>query len=194
MKGLTLANGGSKANRRELDFYPTPPKATHAIMAFLNLPISCIWEPACGNGAMSEVIKKYNHDVISSDIRDDTGYGTGKIDFLHGITPKKQIDAIITNPPFYLSVEFIIRAISIAPTVAMLLKSQYWHSAKRIDLFNNHPPSFVLPLSWRPDFGGGGAPTMDVLWTVWQAGISDTKYRILSKPNKGNQDTLSPLR
>ena len=39
---------------------------------------------------------------------------------------------------------------------------------KRIDLFNSNPPAFVLPLSWRPDFGGGGAPTMDVLWTVWK--------------------------
>jgi hypothetical protein len=51
----------------------------------------------------------------------------------------------------------------------MLLKSQYWHAAKRHQLFNTHTPAYILPLTWRPDFmfgERGGAPTMDVLWTV----------------------------
>ena len=178
MKGLTIANGGDKNKRRKLDFYPTPPDATHVLMQFLNLDPCKVWECACGNGAMAEVIKEYNHSVISTDIS-ATEYGVSGVDFLNEY---RTCDAIITNPPFNISHEFILHATKQAGIVAMLLKSQYWHAKKRIKLFTTNQPSYVLPLTWRPDFGGGGAPTMDVLWTVWVDGDTDTKYRLLSKP------------
>jgi hypothetical protein len=177
MEGFTLANGGKKENRRELDFYPTPPDVTHALMKFLNLRKGTIWEPACGDGTMAEVLKQYADDVICTDIR-DTGYGQGGVDFL---TTIRGCDAIITNPPFNLSEAFIRHALTIAEVVAMVLKSQYWHAKRRTELFNELPPSYVLPLTWRPDFGGGGAPTMEVLWTVWISGDTDTKYRLLCR-------------
>lgn len=190
MSAVSLANGGDQSKRRELDFYPTPPEATHALMQFLfeNNIVNesfLVWEPACGDGAMSDVIGEYVQAVHASDIR-ITGYSLdGGIDFLSN---KFSCDAIITNPPFNLSEQFIRHAISQAGVVAMLLKSQYWHAQKRIDLFNDHPPAYVLPLTWRPDFlfdqranGVKGSPTMEVHWTVWVQGDYDTKYRLLKK-------------
>lgn len=187
----TLANGGNQERRRELDFYPTPPEATHALMRFLTMHgvvrrDSLVWEPACGSGAMSDVIQQYvDEEVRSSDWR-TTGYGEGGVDFLQAAW---DCDAIITNPPFNLAEDFIRHARKQAPVVAMLLKSQYWHASKRLQLFNEGPPSWVLPLTWRPDFlfeqrvqGAKGAPTMEVLWTVWVDGDFDTKYRLLPKP------------
>jgi hypothetical protein len=185
----TLANGGKQENRRELDFYPTPPEATIALMDFLVLhgivkPEFDIWEPACGNGAMSEVLKNYA-SVRSSDIR-ETGYGEGNVDFL---SAQYDCSAVITNPPFNLSEQFIRHALTQANVVAMLVKSQYWHAAKRKDFFRVDAPAYVLPLTWRPDFlfdqrenGAKGAPTMEVLWTVWVHGNYDTRYRLLEKP------------
>ncbi len=180
--GSVLSNRSAK-DRRELDYYPTPPEVTHALMDFLKLPRDLIvWEPACGEGHMSKVIESYGHEVISTDIR-YTDYGTGGVDYL---TAKPvSCDAIITNPPFKQSAEFIRKAIYEAPIVGMLLKSQYWHAAKRADLFDKYPPAWVLPLTWRPDFlfgSKGGAPTMECIWTVWERGQTDTRYRILSKP------------
>jgi hypothetical protein len=67
----------------------------------------------------------------------------------------------------------------------MVLKSQYWHAKKRSELFIKNPPAFVLALNWRPDFldgERGGASTMEVLWTVWLKGQTDTRYRILPRP------------
>jgi len=75
-----LANRSAK-DRRKLDFYPTPPDVTHALMQFLNLPRSKIWECACGEGHMAKVIEEYGHKVIATDIR-HTGYGIGGRDFL----------------------------------------------------------------------------------------------------------------
>jgi len=185
MEAISLTNSSKTNKRRELDFYPTPPEVTRALMEFLrNIDGRTlnVWEPACGNGAMSKVIEEYGHHVYSSDIRDNSGYGIGGVDFLAEFN---KFDAIITNPPFALSSDFIIHALDNADVVAMLLKSQYWHAAKRKDMFNHHPPAYVLPLTWRPDFMNGergGAPTMEVAWTVWIAGNLDTRYRLLSKP------------
>lgn len=180
MKALNLANSSTDNKRRDLDFYPTPPDVTHALMRFLELKPCLILEPACGDGAMAEVLKQYGHDVVSSDIR-HTGYGNGGIDFLE---TSADYDAVITNPPFNVSEEFIRHALTQAGTVAMVLKSQYWHAKKRSLLFNEFPPAYVLPLTWRPDFMGGergGAPTMEVHWTVWVEGDTDTRYRLLNR-------------
>lgn len=184
MKNVTdavqLTGGGDKSKRRELDFYPTPPDVTHALMRFLNRPLGVVWEPACGDGAMANVIADYGNTVISTDIR-ESGFGGGGFDFL---LESRVCDAVITNPPFNVSEEFIRHALTQAPIVAMVLKSQYWHAKKRINLFKESPPAWVLPLTWRPDFMGGergGAPTMEVHWTVWIRGDEDTKYRLLER-------------
>ncbi|WP_157266414.1 SAM-dependent DNA methyltransferase [Azohydromonas aeria] len=186
-QGVTLANAGSKP-RRELDYYPTPPDATHALMQFLALPRNAaVWEPACGAGAMSDVLTQYVDSVYSTDIR-QTGYGIGGKDFL---ATEYDCDAVITNPPFVLSEQFIRHARDQAPVVAMLLKSQYWHAARRASLFAEMPPAWVLPLTWRPDFlfdqrasGARAAPTMDVVWTVWREGQTATQYRPLLRPGR----------
>lgn len=191
MDAVSLANSGDQSKRRELDFYPTPPEATHALMQFLMHSgildeSSTVWEPACGIGSMSDVISSYVPRVYSSDIR-DTGYGDVG-DFL---MMKRNCDAIITNPPFAFSEQFIRHSLNQSRVVAMLLKSQYWHASKRVVLFNDAPPAYVLPLTWRPDFlfdqrknGVKGAPTMEVHWTVWVNGDTETKYKLLTKPKK----------
>jgi predicted RNA methylase len=177
---LQLTAGNNKRNRRELDFYPTPPEATIALMDFLKLEKQTIWECACGNNAMSDVLESYGHNVISTDINSG-------IDFLKA---HRECDAIITNPPFNVSAEFIQKATKEADVVAFLLKSQYWHAKKRSSLFDELPPSYVLPLTWRPDFlyqerkegEKKGSPTMEVAWSVWIKGDKNTKYKPLLKP------------
>ncbi len=194
-KNIQLTGAGSIEKRRELDFYPTPPEVTHALMQFLNFEPLKIWEPACGNGAMSIVLEEYGHQVTSTDLR-HTGYGHGGIDFLDSC--KLGFDAIITNPPFAISEQFIRHALKQADVVAMVLKSQYWHASKRVDLFTEHPPAFVLAMTWRPDFlfdqrsdGRRAAPTMECHWTIWMKGDTNTKYRLLQKPaiNRGQHES-----
>lgn len=161
-------NGGNTAYERvESDFYPTPPEPTIALMDFLQLPKdTVIWEPACGKGDMSSVIKNMGYTVKESDIQ----FGD---DFLE--CPFFECDWIITNPPFSLSEKFIRRCCEHKRPFALLLKCQYWHAKKRLSLFKETHPSYILPLTWRVDFlkkkRGKGAPLMDVMWVVW-----DTEY------------------
>jgi type I restriction-modification system DNA methylase subunit len=182
MEGNLLTNR-SAIDRSKTEFYPTPPEVTIALMKYLNLPTkTIIWEPACGEGHMSNAITSMGYQVVSSDIN-NFGYGTIE-DFL--TTEKKYCDWIITNPPFKFSVEFIEKCISHNVPFALLLKSQYWHSKSRLDLFNKFKPTAILPLTWRPDFlfgQKGGAPTMECLWTVWGSEPAEyTVYNLLEKP------------
>lgn len=160
-------SGGNSANgRRSGDFYPTPPEVTVALMDFLNLPSNTIiWEPAAGEGDMAGVLMTFCDEVYATDIIDGTDFLQSSID---------DADWIITNPPFSRAEEFIRRAAQLGKPFAMLLKSQYWHATKRKALFDEIPPSYILPLTWRPDFffkdrteGKRGCPLMDVMWCVW---------------------------
>lgn len=179
----TIIGGKGKEKRRELDFYPTPIECTIALMDFLKLPKKYfIWEPACGEGDISKALEMYGHKVFSSELRSNTEYECrGGIDFLKH--PNINADAIITNPPFNVADEFIKRAVTFSPVVCMLLKSQYWHAKKRRLFFNEYKPSYILPLTWRPDFSGGGSSMMDVIWTVWVEGNVGAKYQPLEKPD-----------
>lgn len=194
---LALTGNGRPEHRREHDFYPTPPDVTHALMRFLGeiCVRRVVWEPACGDGSMAKVIASYGNHVIASDIRKDCGYGDGGIDYL-GTTMPHRVNAVITNPPFNLSVPFILKALGDATNlVAMLLKSQYWHSRNRYDLFMNHRPQFICPLTWRPNFAHekGNKPTMEVAWTVWVKNYDKwrpdiTNYVPLLRPDNIGED------
>jgi hypothetical protein len=182
MTGASLAGDSRVNKRRELDFYPTPPDATQALINTGLIPKGCLWEPACGEGHMAEVFKANGFQVVASDIT--PGYGVEK-NFLETGLPYEGC-SIVTNPPFNISHNFIEHCAELkAPVFAMLLKSQYWHSKKRIALFEKNPPSHILALTWRLDFcfgERGGAPTMECIWCVWTEGATETKYQLLKKP------------
>lgn len=156
--------GGASADhaRNEADFYPTPPECTEALLSVTDgLFIGRVWEPACGDGAISKVLLSAGLNPHSTDLR-HSGYGQGGVDFL--ATRDEDISGIITNPPFNLAEAFIRHACSFGVPVAMLLKATYWHAASRRALFLETGPTAVFPMLWRPNFAPerGNSPTMDV--------------------------------
>lgn len=171
-----IVGANSQNGRHKNDFYPTPPDVTVALLDFLQIPKGGkIWEPACGQNHMVKVMRDRGYDVIGTDIQ-------GGVDFLTADLPEG-VDWIITNPPFNVSQEFIERCIEHHKPFALLLKSQYWHAAKRANLFMRYPPSYILPLTWRPDFTGEGASLMDMMWCVWDfKGLSFSLYKPLKRP------------
>lgn len=187
MNGMILSNRSS-VDRNKTDFYATPPEVTVALLDFLESecviqPGCLIWEPACGSGNMERVMLNRGYNVLGTDLYPQLP-GSSHIDFLQCIP--QDCDWIITNPPFSKATEFITRALELGKPCAFLLKSQFWHAKSRLDLFRENPPSYVLPLTWRPDFLYGaksGSPTMECLWTVW-AGARETLYYPLEKPKE----------
>lgn len=182
--------GGNTAYKRVAsDYYPTPPEVTLALLNWLGLwKGTRIWEPACGEGHMVRVIEAEGYSVRATDIQSGT-------DFLAGMLPADDINFIITNPLFSLADKFIERCALYGRPFALLLKSQYWHAKKRLDLFQRYQPDYILPLTWRPDFlfgeRGGGSPLMDVMWCVWLRNSelnTETRYYPLPKPDITKKD------
>lgn len=174
---LVWGDQDKMAPRREDDFYPTPWEPVEALVQaerdVLNFHPR-IWEPACGNGALSEVLKGHGFGVYSSDLV-DRGYGDAHFDFLNftGKGAPKEYSAMITNPPFDLAEDFIRQSKALGMQyVAMLLKAHYFHADGRIRLFHDWIPARIYPLAWRVDFTGGGANHTDCSWYIWEAGYS----------------------
>lgn len=173
-----IVGGGQSTKRKPMDFYPTPREVTVALLDFLQIPTSRkIWEPACSENHMVNVMKERGYEVIGTDIQSG-------VDFLSADLPDG-VEWIITNPPFNASESFITRCIYHRKPFALLLKSQYWHAQKRTGLFEAYPPSFILPLTWRPDFTGQGSSLMDMMWCVWEKRHFNAPYSLycpLAKP------------
>jgi hypothetical protein len=121
------------------DLYETPPQATRALLRHEATLGPVIWEPACGPGAMVEVLRAAGKRVIASDLRDygcpDSSHG---IDFLMERAAPAGVTAIVTNPPYKLADDFIRNALQLCPTVCMLLRLGFLEGAGRSDIIDGH--------------------------------------------------------
>jgi hypothetical protein len=179
--GAAMAGGNPRMGRQKEDFYPTPKLVSQALLETWKPRSRTVWECACGDGAISEVIEGFGYRVVSTDLV-DRGYGEAGVDFLK--TTERRADCVITNPPFNLSVPFIRHAFALGvKELALVLKATYWHAAERQTLWREYQPSLIMPLLWRPDFLGLGRPTMEAMWCVWSPeGGQDAVYRPLARP------------
>lgn len=131
-----------------------------------------IWEPACGDGAISEVLKAHNFAVESTDLI-DRKYGIPRIDFL--MEYKTLAPNIITNPPYKYAADFAWKACELATgKVAFLCKLSWLESQERRKLFNAFPPKKVWVFSERLSMQRGRQATDDdatgmiaFAWYVW---------------------------
>lgn len=132
------ASNHSDHERQAEDFYATEPKAVEMLME-LETFSGRVWEPACGAGHISEVLKAHGYEVRSSDLV-DRGYGE-EMDFLTTTLPWD--GDIITNPPYKYAQEFVEHALELIPDgrkVAMFLKLQFLEGKARRPLFDKYPP------------------------------------------------------
>lgn len=163
-------------NRQENDFYTTPPHCTRALLDAEGFP-GPIWEPACGNGAMSKVLIEYGYDVISTDLI-DRGYGIGGMDFLR--FKSQAARSVITNPPFKIADEFVLHAIECGyEKIAIFQRSSWTEGRARYEaLWKPYPPIRIWQFSgrqtlWRADDPNprstGGAIAFS--WYIWERGF-----------------------
>lgn len=118
--------------REEDDFYATDPQALETLLQhcsywlhnqlcltkraeigkLLSYIPGYIWECACGNGNLAELLIKHNYNVYASDLK-NRGYGRRNLDFLQ--TQECHGEIILTNPPYSLATEFIEHALKLLP-------------------------------------------------------------------------------
>ena len=168
-------NGGFKPTNKRFadldgpDFYPTPRWATYALIESETFK-GGIWECACGDGAMSEVLAETGSPILSSDLY-DRGYGEGGKNFL---TSTLRHANIITNPPFNSAEGFVACGLQNAQNkFALLLRLAFLEGANRANtIFHASPPSRVWVFSERITFYpkgvvATGSGTTAYAWFVW---------------------------
>lgn len=139
------------ATRQRDDFYPTPPELTAALLAVEDFG-GGVWEPACGDGALSRELEASGVFTVSTDLV-DRGYGEARRDFLFERAMPAGCRHIITNPPFKLGEQFWERACELAPgKVAFLCRLTWLEGMKRLALFSRFPLARVWVIPWRPKF------------------------------------------
>ena len=158
-KNFSCNNTGK---RHASDFYQTPYCLTDLLLTKESLS-GTVLEPACGNRA---IVCRLPYCSM---------YYDKETDFL---TETEHYDTIITNPPFSLAQEFILKAKEIANhKIIMLLPLSYLHGKKRFDtiykdkifplkkvyVFTRYP---MLEDSVRPD-GKHKTGMMVYAWFVW---------------------------
>lgn len=184
-KGFTSVMSSRVEPLDSLDLFCTPPWATRALCeCVLNtngLKRSSCWEPAAGEGHMSEVLKEYFGSVYASDVHDyGHGHAIGSFvgvgaDRAEWPDPSFPPSWVMANPPFRLAVEFAERALDEASQgVALLLRSVWIESADRYErLFRDRAPDCVAFFServamvkgrWDPD----ASTATSYAWFVWQ--------------------------
>ena len=166
--------------RAAFEFYPTPPEATRALLSVESFEGS-IWEPACGDGAISKVLEAAGYDVVSTDLI-DRGYGQGGQNFLKSEKPLAK--NIITNPPYGthgLGDAFVRQAIihtrKTGGSVAMLLNLRSLCHPDRTPRFQRCPPTAIYALDeltcWpegKPVSRFARIARQQYYWAVWHPG------------------------
>jgi len=157
---------GKRFNRPGDDFYPTPREAVEALLQCEQFA-GQIWEPACGDGAISKILVAHGHEVYSSD-KVDRGYGEAA-DFLK---TEREVRHIITNPPYNQVEEFIEHSLECATDkVAMLLRLAFLEGQQRHEKWNRWPLKTVWVFSKRismyPDKNHTGHGLYPYAWFIW---------------------------
>ncbi|MGG0308284.1 NAD(P)-dependent oxidoreductase [Priestia megaterium] len=160
--------------REKNDFYATPVYATEALLSKEKFTGE-IWECAAGDGAISKVLEQHGYDVYSSDLVDRGYEGCEVFDFLEYDGKKR--DNIVTNPPFKLAKEFVLKSLEYTDgKVCMLLKLNFLESVNRYDFFKNTPLKKVYVFSKRITFyepdstKKGKSGVLAYAWYVWEKG------------------------
>lgn len=194
LSGGQLAGGNSTTQKAEHDFYATDPNTVNIFLDEFELDedinsINSFLEPACGNGNICEVLLKRYEDkkVVGTDLV-NRGYGSGNIDFLTNTF--RNFDCVITNPPFSLSSDFILKALDVSNRyVIMLCKIQLLEGVHRKKILENTPLKYVYVHSSRQatwkngksldENGKKWATTMCLAWFVWDKRMDESDYPII---------------
>lgn len=160
------------------DDFPTPPWATRGLIEHIledkrALASQVCLEPACGAGHMAKVLKEYFREVRAADA---FHYGYGPVrDFLTFPYETNAVDWVITNPPFRLAEEFVLRALRVARRgVAILARTVFLESAGRYDaIFRETPPTKFAQFVERVPMVKGrldekASTATGYAWLVWE--------------------------
>ena len=172
------ASNHTENEREKNDYYATDPLAIDELLKKETLNHN-IRECACGGLHLSNRLKELGYNVRTSDlikrVEDDN------IEVLDFLSYQGKYDGdIVTNPPYILAKEFVLKALDIVSDgnkVVMFLKLLFLESQNRYEeLFKLYPPKKIYVFSKRVrcqingDFSKKDSSAICYAWYVWEKG------------------------
>jgi len=174
-RAQSIVGTNSDGGRPKHDFYPTPRIGTTSLLDVEKF-VGNIWEPACGDGAMSRVLENYGYMVHSSDI---LYYGYQDSDIVDFLEVDLLLEPnIVTNPPFILAQEFAQHALDLGTEkVALLCKLAFLEGQKRAAWLETTPLKKVYVFKKRLTLYRNGIKMKNsgmiaFAWYVWERGYT----------------------
>ena len=172
------ASNHTDHDRAKYDFYATNPIAIDKLLKKETINHK-VWECACGKLHLANRLKEVGYKVRCSDIVNRlSDKNIEIIDFLK--YEGRWGGDIITNPPYSLAKEFVLKAIDVVECgykVYMFLKLLFLESQNRYkDLFSKYPPKNIYVFSKRincainGDFKQDSESAQCYAWYVWEKG------------------------
>ncbi len=161
--GVLMSAAGRGSERMPDDVYETPAWCVHRLLEKVDLPSGRWFEPCGGSGQIIRAVaeKRPKQPWWCCEIREEcvpllldipqvVDLHTGN--FLEmPVASFKQVDVVLSNPPYHYAQEFVEKCLTFADQVVFLLRLNFLGSVERQKFFNNHMPDvFVLPN--RPSF------------------------------------------
>jgi hypothetical protein len=189
-KNVRMKVGGFK--REKNDFYSTPPVLTLPMLRLERFE-GAIWEPACGDGAMSRELAKVSDKVISTDLI-YRNYGEGDVDFLK--QDRLRAPNIVTNPPFKLWLQFAKHAHRLgAQKIVLLNKLSILGNKTHSKIMFETGITRVLIARGRVDIlppgaedKGFGSRHGNYAWFIWERGHTGEPTIQWFTPAEGDGD------
>ena len=195
---VSLSTGRAPLSVRGNDLYETPYVATEALLRAEKISLH-VWEPACGPGAITRVLRAKGHCVIESDlVAYHPDHFAGR-DFLMEMHAPAGVEAIVTNPPFKLADQFAAHALELVPQVYMLLRLSFMESERRRPILDRGQLARVhvfrnrLPMMHRHNYSRtsrNGSSALCFAWFCWSRDHHGPTVidRIFWQPQEGTYD------
>ena len=194
------------------EFYPTDRKCVYALLrdGRVDLPGGIWIEPCAGTGRIIAATNECRSDVqlVMCELDEDAfapyldkivrpwpkdrimPYG----DFVHREWNYKTADVLIMNPPFSLTMQFVIAAMQRAQHVICLQRQGWFGTKDRSPWLRKHCPN-VYQLPWRPSFTPDNKTDgAEYCWFHWPPGSIDGRAEgrilMLDKPNQNQLELL----
>lgn len=165
-----------------MDLCQTPPYALEPLMTYLKvmgyngIQDPRIWEPANGQGILSNALKVADFDVITSDIQ------TGENFFE---TQPGKWDVIVTNPPYGIKPQWLRRCYELDKPFALLMPVEFLGTGEAAELFNKYGIEIMI-LTPRVDFkmpnGWFSSAQFPVAWYCWNILPASLMFEKIQKP------------
>lgn len=177
--------GKRKTDRKERDFYRTPPGLTRAFLHAWHpkgFEPTRILEPAAGDGAMIDPLQERFPDALveAFDVTPQNDrVETSSMFFAE--YADHHYDLVMTNPPFSHALQFAERGLELLREngrLVLLLRLAFLASRKRVAFFRRHLPNEVWVISERQSFVAGGTTDWsDHAFFVWKQGRPPKTFR-----------------